>query len=326
VGEQRAHRGFDGFGALSMAAGVVVLAAFVWTTGPAKLWEGIRNVGWMFPVIIGLGGLRFFVRAWAWTLCAEPAHPLGLAPAFTAVLAGDAIGNVTPLGPIVGEPAKAALVRGAVPLQPALTALAIENIFYTLSTAAMIVAGTIALLFAFDLPAALREFSEVTVVVILLALAACLVILWGRPAIISRWLPLLTPSGSRLHTRLGRIQVLEDQVYTFASRRRAVVLPVILLEVSFHALGVVETYLALWMILGQHPLVIHSFILETANRVITVAFKFIPFQLGVGEVGSGAVTAVLGLGATAGGTLSIVRKARMGVWALAGGLRLLRGK
>ncbi len=100
----------------------------------------------------------------------------------------------------------------------------------------------------------------------------------------------------------------------------------ILLEASFHALGVVETYLALWMILGEHPLVIHSFILETANRVITVAFKFIPFQLGVGEVGSGAVTAVLGLGATAGGTLSIVRKARMGVWALAGGFRLLRGK
>jgi hypothetical protein len=160
VSEQRAHRSFDGFGALSMAAGVVVLAAFVWTTGPAKLWEGIRNVGWMFPVIIGLGGLRFFVRAWAWTLCAEPAHPLGLAPAFTAVLAGDAIGNVTPLGPIVGEPAKAALVRGAVPLQPALTALAIENIFYTLSTAAMIVAGTIALLFAFDLPAALPELRD----------------------------------------------------------------------------------------------------------------------------------------------------------------------
>jgi hypothetical protein len=325
VSEQQARRGLDGSGALSAAAGVVVLAAFVWTTGAAKLWEGIRNVGWMFPVIIALGGLRFLVRAWAWTLCAEPAHPIGIGRAFTAVLAGDAIGNVTPLGPIVGEPAKAALVRSAVPLQPALTALAIENIFYTLATAAMIVAGTIALLFAFELPPGLREFSEVAVFVILLALAVCLGILWRRPAIISRWLPLFAPRGSRLHSKVDRMEALEQQVYTFASRRRAVVLPVVLLETSFHGLGVVETYLALWMILGEHPLVIHSFILETANRVITVAFKFIPFQLGVGEVGSGAVTAVLGLGATSGGTLSIVRKARMGVWALLGGIRLLRG-
>ena len=36
----------------------------------------------------------------------------------------------------------------------------------------------------------------------------------------------------------------------------------------------------MWMILGHPPLLIESFILETAHRLITVAFKFIPFQLG----------------------------------------------
>ena len=54
---------------------------------------------------------------------------------------GDALGNLTPLGPLVSEPAKAAFVRGRVPLGPALTALAIENMLYTLSVAAMIAAG-----------------------------------------------------------------------------------------------------------------------------------------------------------------------------------------
>ena len=100
--------------------------------------------------------------------------------------------------------------------------------------------------------------------------------------------------------------------------------PVILLEGSFHALGVLETHLTLWMILGAQPPVIDSFILETANRVMAVAFKFIPFQLGVGEVGLGAVTNVLQLGVPAGVALAIVRKARMGAWALAGGALLLR--
>jgi hypothetical protein len=324
VSEQRARRGFTLSGALSVAAGILVLAAFVWQIGPAQIWEGIRRVGWMFPVIVGLGGLRFLVRAWAWSMCTEPPHGLGVRHAFAAVLAGDAVGNVTPLGPIVGEPSKAAFARRHVPLQPALTALAIENIFYTLSAAAMIVAGTIALLFAFELPAALREFSEIAVAGILAALAVCLWMLWKRPAVISRWLPLVSRPGSRLHASIGRVQALENEIYTFASRRRTAVLPVILLEVSFHALGVLETHLTLWMIVGLQPLLINSFILETANRVMAVAFKFIPFQLGVGEVGLSAVTNVLSLGTLPGVTLSIVRKARMGVWALAGGALLLR--
>jgi hypothetical protein len=323
---EQPRRWFSGSGALSVAAGILVFAAFVWKIGPADIWEGIRNVGWMFPVIIALGGLRFLVRAGAWCLCMEPPHVLTVRSAFTAVLAGDALGNATPLGPIVGEPVKAAFVRNHVPIQPALTALAIENIFYTLATAAMIAAGTIALLFAFELPSALREFSEVAVVAIVALMGVSLAILWRRPAIISRWLPLLSRPGSRLHGSIGRVEALEQEIYSFAGRRRGAVVPVILLEASFHALGVVETHLALWMILSSAPLVIDSFILETANRVITVAFKFIPFQLGVGEVGTAAVTSVLGLGTDSGGILSIVRKARMGVWALVGGSLFLRAR
>ena len=280
----------------------------------------------MFPVIVALGGLRFLVRAWAWTICIEPPHTLRVGRAFAGVLAGDAVGNATPLGPLVGEPAKAAYVSGQLPLPVALTALAIENLFYTLVTAAMIAAGTIALLFAFDLPAGLRVFSQVAVAAILALLAASLWILWRRPAVISRWLPLVTRPGGRLHSGVGRIRALEQEIYSFAARRRAAVIPVILLELSFHALGVVEAHLAMWMIIGQPPLLLNSFILETAHRLITVAFKFIPFQTGVGEVGTAAVTAALDLGPTSGGVLSIVRKARMGVWALVGAALLLKGR
>ena len=325
MSEQRARGGFTASGALSVMAGIAVFVMFVWTIGPDRIWQGVLNVGWMFPVIIALGGLRFFVRACAWSVCSEPPH-LPVRRAFTAVLAGDAVGNATPLGPIVGEPAKAAFVRSQIPIQSALTALAIENIFYTLSTAAMIAAGTIALLFAFELPAALREFSEVAVAAIVILFVASLWILWRRPALISRWLPMISSPGSKLHGSIGRVQALEGEIYSFASRRRGAVLPVILLETSFHALGVLETHLAMWMILSRPPQLIESFILETANRLITVAFKFIPFQLGVGEVGAGAVTSVLGLGPTSGGVLAIVRKARMGVWALIGGGLLIRGR
>jgi hypothetical protein len=326
VSHLRARGWLTSSGALSVAAGIAVFVAFVWKVGAAEIWAGIRNVGWMFPVIIALGGLRFFVRAWAWSVCVEPPHALPVRHAFTAVLAGDAVGNVTPLGPLVGEPAKAAFLRRHLAMQPALTALAVENIFYTLSTAGMIAAGTIALLFAFDLEPRLRGFSELAVAAIVVLLGVSFGVLWHRPALISRWLPLMTTPGTSLHSKVERLRGLEREIYSFSGRRRAAVLPVILLEVSFHALGVLETHLVLWMILGGPPLLIQSFILETAQRLITVAFKFIPFQLGVGEVGSGAITAILGLGTTPGVSREVVRKARMGVWALVGGALLVRGR
>lgn len=324
VTQQQARGGVTVSGVLSVVAGLAVFATFVWQIGPGEVWSGIRNVGWMFPVIIALGGLRFFVRAWAWTLCVDDPHRLPLRPALTAVLAGDAVGNVTPLGPLVGEPAKSALVRRHLPLQPALTALAIENIFYTLSTAAMIAAGTIALLFAFDLNPALRDFSELAVAGLALLIAAALLILWRQPAIISRWMPGARSAGADGDSRGGRLRQVEEEIYSFARRRRSALLPVTLLESSFHALGVLETHLAMWMILGRPPLLMESFILETANRMITVAFKFIPFQLGVGEVGAAAVTQIFGMGPLPGITLAIVVKARKAVWALVGGALLVR--
>ena len=146
--------------------------------------------------IIAIGGLRFLLRALAWRLCLEPPHTLALADAFAAVICGDAIGNLTPLGPLVGEPAKAAFVRSRVALAPAVTALAIENVLYTLSAAAMIAAGMIALLFTLPAPdrrprrrRGRRSRRRFVLFVVALWL------LWRQPALISRALG--SPRGCR---------------------------------------------------------------------------------------------------------------------------------
>ena len=108
---------------------------------------------------------------------------------------------MTPLGPLVGEPAKIACVRGRVPVAVALTALAIENVIYTLSVAAMIAAGAIALLFVssaglrggVDLPPRVRELSEVAIAGIVVLFAAAVWVMWRRPAVIGT----LFPAGRR---------------------------------------------------------------------------------------------------------------------------------
>jgi hypothetical protein len=95
-------------------------------------------------------------------------------------------------------------------------------------------------------------------------------------------------------------------------------------EAAFHAFGVAEIYLTLWLLYGAPPPLLTAFILETTNRLITVVFKFVPLRLGVDEAGTARFTQVLGLGANTGVTLGIVRKARVLAWSFAGGLLLTR--
>src|SRR5881628_2244240 len=198
-------------GVLTAAGGLALLAWMVSSVGPAKIAADVRQVGWALIAIVAIGGLRFLLRAVAWRWCLEAPHRLALGDAFAAVVCGDTIGNLTPLGPLVGEPAKAAFVRRRVALGPAVTALAIENVLYTLSAAAMIAAGMIALLLRFQLDPAIRGIGELAVAATLVLFAVALWLLWRQPAVISRALGV----APRLRRHADRMRALEAQIYTF---------------------------------------------------------------------------------------------------------------
>jgi hypothetical protein len=145
--------------------------------------------------------------------------------------------------------------------------------------------------------------------------------LWRQPALISRALRI----APRLTKHADRVRALESDLYSFASRRRAVLPALATAEVGFHALGVAEAYLTLWLIDGTPPTLFTAFILETANRLITVVFKFVPLRLGVDEAATAFLTEqVLGMGLRPGLSTAIVRKIRVLFWAVAGGLVLVR--
>src|SRR5436190_9985601 len=97
-------------GVLTAIAGLALLGAVVARVGVAEIAADVRQVGWGLLLVIAIGGLRFLLRAVAWRLCLDAPHALSVGNAFAAVICGDTIGNLTPLGPLVGEPAKVALV------------------------------------------------------------------------------------------------------------------------------------------------------------------------------------------------------------------------
>ena len=238
-------------------------------------------------------------------------------------ICGDAVGNVTPLGPLASEPTKIACVRGRIPIAPALTALAIENVFYTLSVGAMIAAGAVALLVSVDLPVQLREVSQVAIGAIAVMFIVAAWVLWRRPAVVTTLLPVARVAGSRI----DKLRAVEREVLTFVSRRRRAIVPLVALELSFHALGVIEKHLTLWLILGAPPplvVVVHRRDGRSPDHRC-VQVPALPGRRRRSRHRPGDEIA-RAWRSPAGVTVSIVRKARMGIWSLIGTVLLITAR
>jgi hypothetical protein len=146
--------------AIVSAAGAALGAVlFVWSVervGVTALADAVRRVGWGALAILALGGLRFVVRAQCWRWCLAPGVSLDYPHAFSAFLAGDSVGNVTPLGLLASEPTKVILTRHHLATLDAAAALTLENIVYTFSVLAMIGFGTSLLLASMTVPDPIR--------------------------------------------------------------------------------------------------------------------------------------------------------------------------
>ena len=125
---------------------------------------------------------------------------------------------------------------------------------------------------------------------------------------------------------LPRAQGLEERIYGFYQRNQGSFLSIFAFELAFHFAGVAEVYTTLTYISPIAPTLLTAFILESVNRIINVAFKFVPLRTGVDEAGTGMLSKVLGFTTTIGVTLAIVRKGRDIFWGMVGvGLLLQRG-
>ena len=318
-------------GIVFAAGGLLLFAYYVWKAGPQTIWANITQLGAGFIIVLLISSVRPFVRAVAWTRCFDGGVRLRIRDAFKAYLAGDALGSLTPLGMVVSEPAKAAFVRERVPVVASIAALAVENLFYMLSVALFIFAGTAALLLSFPLNAKLRLASYVTLAVIVVFISLGFFVVRRQWRFLSGALEALHRRGIArrfVEGRRERIRAVEDRIYGFYANHRSRFLPILALEGCFHLAGVTEVYATLYFILDAPPaftdLALAAFVLESVNRVINVIFKFVPMRVGIDEAGTGLFTKVLRFGMTAGVTLAIIRKARVIVWTAIGVAVLVR--
>jgi uncharacterized membrane protein len=290
---------------LAALGGLVLFGYAVRRAGVAEIVDGVRKVGWGLLPILGLAGARFLLRACAWRLCMPRHGRLSIAQAFSAFVAGDAIGNLTPLGMAASEPTKVFLTRHRLATRESVASLATDNLIYAASIAAMVGLGVVVALMTVPLSLAWREGAITVLVVGAVGTAITLRLLRGT------W---REESGRRPAWR-ETLADLRRSVLAFSTEDRGRLVQVFLLDLSFHALAVLEVFLTLqWLLGDRSPTLSQAIVFEALNRVLTVVFKFVPFRVGVDEAASGGIAPIIAVNPVAGVTLAVVRKVRSLIW------------
>jgi hypothetical protein len=297
---------------ITIAAALGGLILFAWAVrraGVSEIIDGIQRVGWGLIPILAIAGLRFVARAEAWRLCAPRDRRLTRRQAFTAFLAGDAMGNVTPFGLLASEPTKVFLTRQHLATRDSVSSLAVDNLLYTGSIVAVVAIAGAVMLATVPLPVEWREWGVAALAILLVGTVVAVRVVRKRSGIGG-----LFPVAWR-----ARVATLRESIWDFTAGHPLRLWRVLGLDVVFHGLAVLEAYLTLrWLLGSASPTLREAFLFEALNRVVTVAFKFVPFRVGVDEASSGALAPLLRLDPVVGVSLAVVRKVRNLFWAAVG--------
>jgi len=315
------------FSVLNILVALVGVGLLVFTirrVGWSEVVSGVTSVGWWFLAVVLLGATRMACRARAWIACAADPQ-LRFRDAFGAMIAADALGNLTPLGLLASEPTKIMLTRSRVSTVTSVASVTIENAFYTASVFVVLLGGTWFFFQRAGVPPALEQIAEVIVGAIAVAGVVGLWLARSQPAVLSKVAPLITRLAGRTAVPAEAIREVEARIYGVLKWPLGRLAHVGAWEALFHVAAVAEVWMVLRLLPGgANATLVDAFLLESAGRFVTITFKFIPYRLGIDEAGSGAVAQAIGIGPAAGVTLALVRRLRILCLNAIGLIRLAR--
>ncbi len=308
--------------------GIGLFAVFVYSAGVGQIAESVSRFGLIgFAVILGIFFLRICLRASAWALSVYEPYALKLRDTVPAVIIGEVMSTVIPIGIVVSGTAKAVAVRRHVPLVVGLSSVATENLFYSMTTSMLLILGALTFVRTFDIDPGVAIGIDILIgsmIAVLIFLILMVIRQWHFASELCEWLYKKGVLKGILESGRLQVRLFENLVYGFYRHHPKRFLPIIFIECAFHLLGILEVWFVLSRITEGGATFLNGFLLESVNRLISIVFKLIPFLLGVDEAGAQMVAETLAIGAGVGVTLAIIRKGRMLFWAIIGFVLILK--
>lgn len=285
-----------------LAAGAAVLAVLVRQVGIANVIDLLRRVGWAFAVVSALYFGHIAVRAAAlW----RSLGTLRYRDVLLVRLSGEAIEMLTFTGPFLAEPAKGLLLKQrGIDGADAFGCVAIEYLLYTLTSAWMATIALALLLARGGLPNGMEDAIKGVV-------AAMIVFTIGFVVAAATGIGLVVPILRRVGAAdlAARIEPVERVLVTFMHARPARLAEVIGMELVGQAMLAAEILITV-RVLGYAFTLRQSLLVEGAVKFISIAFFFVPGQVGASESVYTLLFQAIGLPGAIGLTMALVRRVR----------------
>jgi uncharacterized protein (TIRG00374 family) len=311
--------------ALFLILGLALLVYLTIRLGFADILDSLRGIGWGYLPLLALYGAYQLTRAAALAQ-AVPDAAVPLRSLLWTQLSGQAVQTLTFTGPFLGEPTRAwQLTRRGVAAGNAFAGVIAEYLVNTFLSAALSIAGLVWLRAHFSLTAPVDTAARILIIGMAAFLAASAVAilfriyLLGAIVAAAGRLPLV---GRRLRIDPGDMRRMEDRLLLVLRDRPARFLRTALLDALAQALLIIEA----WWILRALKVDAGLFtaaLLEAATKFISLAFFFIPGQVGAAEGTYVVAFDALGLAPATGFAFAFVRRLRTLAVAGAGLLALL---
>ena len=316
------------FAVLLTVIGISLFSYFIYSVGVGEIVEGIEKIGFGgFVLILFIYFLRIACRASAWRLSVYEPHTLSFPDALSAVIIGEALSSILPLGIIVSGTAKAVAVRNRLPLLVGFSSIATENLFYSMITGIFVTVGALTFLQTAQVPEIWTLIIDALIGLVFFLILLGFYIIFRRRHYVSHlceWFYNRGIGHRFFKNGPAKVRAFEDLIFEFYQKHPRRFFPICFIEIIFHALGVIEILFILSRISEVFPSLYASFLLESMSRVIVIVFKLVPFVIGIDEAGARFISQTLALGAGIGITLAIIRKGRILFWTAMGLVLIVR--
>src|SRR5215469_7410228 len=293
-----------------LAGALVAIGLFAWVVahvGSASLVAQLRALRIALPIVLALSLLRLLLQSIAWSASLKGEHVAVDMPKLAAVrLAGQSMGYLTVLGPVISEPMKIKLLGTST--EPTVTATFLDNGVYWFTSALLLIVGVVSLPFITAHGAAYHLIPAI------LALALMVSVIARRKPILSGVVRAL---GKKAPSWLARAEKFESSIRRYRMNQPALVRRMFWIDVACQALIAAEVVVVLWSL----HLRIHFFTIlgiEGVTRGLKMLSGWIPARLGSDEGGAISAFALTGLSPMRGLALALTRRVRDLLWALIG--------
>ena len=292
-------------------AGLGILIRLVIALELTEILRLMGRTGWRLLTILPIYGGCQLARAAALWLCQPQKDLVKYREVLAIRVSAEAVRLVTFAGPFLAESSKVWLLgRHGLETRDGIAAITAEIVSHSLVATIISIAALSFLIAGFDVSQPVRTI----VIVLLWVMSVYLVV-----AVVATWFRIyLIGAGARLLAKLGllrfvqnedAIRKMEDLLLLVLRERPGRLGGIILFQVAANVFLMLEIFVALHAMGFAIP-TYYPFLIEGGLKFISVAFFFIPTQVGVSEGMYALLLDSLGVTAAAGVSLALIRRLR----------------